>query len=662
MNSTLEAWIANIGRLRSLLPLAPRTLAHFYDNTDGFRSKTGEVGSKILSHSLCVETSMDFPGEPFDGDAARRKQYEVLLEKPWAIGRPSTLPEASTPKEDPYTVSVALVSFTRLHRQLKADDASALDRIGRGLDVLKHKIAELALEASDARPLDHAMILYRVRRALDVVEREWCAPLANYHHKTPADYRTETLLPTIERLKLYLTNRLYYLLSMCSAIQDNEEDALQLGYIVYALGHYDRFANDVLLAHGTRRAVDILFGGGRHPRVQTIYRDQDLNISASPIEVLTLVSRSGIVRRSFAEYADAYEIVFRWVSATRRDTPASPIWMVEPWRGVSEPEAWVNAHVVEFLGAYYGVLREACGAELLAEFGAVSSKPRVTWSRIMESRGFKEELKTGLIDEVKNNHSRGRRLSKCSVLLYGPPGTAKTSIARAIAWELNWPFVAISPHQFAEEGLDGVIRRARLLFERISILSNCVVLFDELDELVTTRDSEYQKINRFITTSMLPWFQDLRDQAEIVFIATTNHIGHFDPAIKRPGRFDFVLPVGPPEVIARSDFVRNSLIEAGEEAATASDWAHAIEEAVVKIRTGDEPDAAPWPITIGELRLICENITKHALGIAKGEVERRAVVAEVVQRVAQNPLITCLQAREFEGDAVRYRFPPHFGR
>jgi SpoVK/Ycf46/Vps4 family AAA+-type ATPase len=131
--------------------------------------------------------------------------------------------------------------------------------------------------------------------------------------------------------------------------------------------------------------------------------------------------------------------------------------------------------------------------------------------------------------------------------LFGPPGTGKTSIATSLAREVKWKFIEIGPGDFLVNGMDGIFAQGDIIFQRLLLLDEIVVLFDEIDELVKNRsDDEKDKLSRFLTTYMLPWLQRLRDKQTIIFIFATNHIEVFDPAIKRIGRFDLIISVGPP--------------------------------------------------------------------------------------------------------------------
>ena len=147
-------------------------------------------------------------------------------------------------------------------------------------------------------------------------------------------------------------------------------------------------------------------------------------------------------------------------------------------------------------------------------------------------------------------------LKKSAILLFGPPGTGKTTIADALAYECKWPLIRITPANFLVEGLDNLIKVAKATFEKIFFLENAIILFDEFDEFVAARETEKEKYGRFITTAMLPWLQKLKENGKVVTIMTTNHIEKFDVAIRRRGRFDLILPVGPPEEKERIQLIK----------------------------------------------------------------------------------------------------------
>jgi len=231
-------------------------------------------------------------------------------------------------------------------------------------------------------------------------------------------------------------------------------------------------------------------------------------------------------------------------------------------RGV--PECWVTATVYMFLCSLDNSLSVAIEDSLMSRYASPRSpegkKDDSKWKELIDVR---VELKTGGIGSVKEIIeqdiitpllSRPRRsirqipiTTARSALLFGPPGTAKTSIARATAGRLGWPCLEVLPSHFLNKGLEQIYVRANEIFADLMDLSEVVVLFDEMDALVQRRpvDQSLDPTLQFLTTSMLPKLAQLHDRARLVFFMATNHRISFDPAITRPGRFDLLLCVGP---------------------------------------------------------------------------------------------------------------------
>lgn len=134
-----------------------------------------------------------------------------------------------------------------------------------------------------------------------------------------------------------------------------------------------------------------------------------------------------------------------------------------------------------------------------------------------------------------------------SAILYGPPGTSKTTYAAAIASFIGWDLVTIDPSHLLRSGFDGVQLEVNKLFRMLLYAERVVVFFDEIDELLRDRFGKAEEAaSRFSTTSMLPRLGKLRESRRVIFLVATNHLEVFDAAIARLGRFDLVVPVMPP--------------------------------------------------------------------------------------------------------------------
>jgi hypothetical protein len=133
-----------------------------------------------------------------------------------------------------------------------------------------------------------------------------------------------------------------------------------------------------------------------------------------------------------------------------------------------------------------------------------------------------------------------------SAILFGPPGTSKTTLIQTLSAAVGWEYVELHPSHFVAGGLPNVQRTADEIFTRLMELDRCVVLFDEIDELMREREKEPDAFGRFLTTSMLPKLAELWKQRRIIYFVATNHIGHFDQALTRSQRFDALILVPPP--------------------------------------------------------------------------------------------------------------------
>ncbi len=138
-----------------------------------------------------------------------------------------------------------------------------------------------------------------------------------------------------------------------------------------------------------------------------------------------------------------------------------------------------------------------------------------------------------------------------AAILFGPPGTSKTSLARAVAAAAGWAYVELHASHFVADGLSHVQRTADDIFNKLMELDHTVVLFDEIDELVRAREQEPDIFGRFLTTSMLPRLAELWRQRRIVYFVATNHVDFFDPAVVRAQRFDAQIFVPSPSFDAK---------------------------------------------------------------------------------------------------------------
>ena len=137
-----------------------------------------------------------------------------------------------------------------------------------------------------------------------------------------------------------------------------------------------------------------------------------------------------------------------------------------------------------------------------------------------------------------------------AVVLFGPPGTGKTTFAKAIASRLEWPFVEVFPSRLAADpkGLAGALRET---FLKISDLEHAVVFIDEVEEIAAQRGGEPPSALQGVTNELLKIIPAFREQPGRLLVCATNFIRALDSAFLRHGRFDYVVPIGLPDAEAR---------------------------------------------------------------------------------------------------------------
>lgn len=148
----------------------------------------------------------------------------------------------------------------------------------------------------------------------------------------------------------------------------------------------------------------------------------------------------------------------------------------------------------------------------------------------------------------------GAELPK-GVLLVGEPGTGKTLLAKAIAGEAGVPFLYASASQFEEVFVGLGAGRIRALFKQAQELAPCIIFLDEIDAL-GKRSSQFQNNTRQTLNELLTQMDGFQSSSGIIVIGATNQAEMIDSALKRPGRFDKIITVTPPDEDGREEILR----------------------------------------------------------------------------------------------------------
>ncbi|MFF9570941.1 ATP-dependent zinc metalloprotease FtsH [Streptomyces sp. NPDC014685] len=158
-----------------------------------------------------------------------------------------------------------------------------------------------------------------------------------------------------------------------------------------------------------------------------------------------------------------------------------------------------------------------------------------------------------VVDFLKNPQAYRRMGARMpgGVLLAGPPGTGKTLLARAVAGEAGVPFFSASASEFIEMIVGVGASRVRELFAEARKVAPAIVFIDEIDTIGRARgggsgmgghDEREQTLNQILTE-----MDGFSGSEGVVVLAATNRADVLDPALTRPGRFDRIVQVSPPD-------------------------------------------------------------------------------------------------------------------
>jgi len=181
--------------------------------------------------------------------------------------------------------------------------------------------------------------------------------------------------------------------------------------------------------------------------------------------------------------------------------------------------------------------------------------PDVSWDQIGGLEDVKEELREAVEWPLKypDLFAQLNATPPKGLLLYGPPGTGKTLLAKAVAHESESNFISVKGPELLNKYVGESEKAVREVFRKARQASPCIIFFDEVDSVAPVRGSSGgdSNVTERVISQFLTEMDGLEELRNVVIIAATNRPDIIDSALLRPGRFDRLLFVPPPDLEAR---------------------------------------------------------------------------------------------------------------
>ncbi len=273
-----------------------------------------------------------------------------------------------------------------------------------------------------------------------------------------------------------------------------------------------------------------------HTRNMPLAEDVDLNKLAEITHGYTGADLAALVREA------AMHALRRYLPEIDLSTDKIPSEILEK----------MEVRMEDFLAAYKEIVPSGM-REIYVEV------PEVRWGDVGGLEDVKQQLREAVEWPLKHPEAFKRvgiRPPK-GILLFGPPGTGKTLLAKAAATESGANFIAVRGPEILSKWVGESEKAIRQIFRRARQYAPSIVFFDEIDAIAPMRGfAADAHVTERVVSQLLTEIDGITRLDNVVIIAATNRPDILDPALLRPGRFDKLIYVPPPDFKARIEILK----------------------------------------------------------------------------------------------------------